>query len=256
MRYRDDLCGNGLRILEPYLESDILQLLKPEIVVGVDGMDFSKSAEGKPWRFIQADLTDPDVIYILAKALGRDGQIPADLITNMWSGINDNDPLEQEAMLILASLSLRKAEEGVPGGCYVLEVPMDGYMDQMIEIAKKEGLHELGKALLRFPTDEGFIDKMLEIITKHSMVQRAKDAGFRILNFPPGGETVNVPAIFYTGAGKPRMIVVLERVGDPVPSLAMAHELEKKEGKILSEKTWNFLYFLFQKDHAWTGTSE
>lgn len=220
MVYQDDCCGDGARILRPFLQSSIMQEYPPAEVIGVDGRVFPQPADGL-WHAVQCDLTNPEYPSIAPRVLGK--PVSVDVITNIWSGINDNDPLEQEQILANMALALRKRTGDTPGGIAIIELPL-GYIEEMIAVSDRSGREEMGEAPLAYPTDRGIVTKTLEILKKHDIVIRTRRAGFRILNLPDGHSPVGIPMVYETTAGKTRGFIVMERIGDPEPSLARAAE--------------------------------
>lgn len=222
MVYQDDCCGDGARILRPFLQSSIMREYPPGVVIGVDGRAFPQPADGL-WHAVQCDLTSSEYPGIATRVLDSREPVPVDVITNIWSGINDNDPLEQEQIFANMALVLKKRTGDTPGGVAIIELPL-GYIEEMIAVSNRTGREEMGEAPLAYPTGDGIVTKTLEIIKKHDIVIRARRAGFRILNLPDGQSPVGIPMVYETTAGKTRGYIVMERIGDPEPSLARAAE--------------------------------
>jgi len=258
----DQSCGNKKRILWPSLESDVMKQHPPGAIVGVDAVHYPDTRYPNEY-FIQGNLSNPAYLEQMQQRLeAASPSEMVDLMTNMWSGFSDNDPIAQEMILILTSYALKKADPALQtkGGVYFLELPMKAYLKQMIPVADEEKLLELGKAILHYPTEGGMMDKKLEILLTHDLIQNHHDAGLQLLNVGDSPE-IPLPWEYVTGSGVPRIALVSARVGDPVPSLALAKVLESyektpSEKRLITEAQYRFLLDIFStKETAWVGSS-
>lgn len=225
---QDVMSGNGKRILEPFLDSDVMKQNIPGMVYAVDGLSYPQPSHGK-WLQVVMDATAEDYPEIHARHTGKPGaRVHAK--TAIWSGFNDGDALEQDKILRNEARSLKKRQGDEPGGVLIVEVPM-GYVDAMLEEAERIESREMGRAPLHYPIGgDKTLDKPLEIVKVHDMLVKAKRAGFRPLNLPPGKGIMKTPAFYRTSAGKERAYFVFECVGDPESTLA---ELALESGKVL-----------------------
>ncbi len=213
--------GDGTRILEPFLESPVMQRAPPGHVYAVDADAFPQPSHDQ-WIAVEQKFEDPDYPTIHARHQGKEGIEPIDAIVEVWSSPNDLEAPNQQRMFVNFSESLRKREGDRPGGILVLELPV-GYIQEMITEADQIGSREMGRARYDFPLGEGrTLEKQLEIMLPHTLLIRAMRAGFRPLNLPQGNGDIKTPAFYRTGGGKERAIFVFERVGDPQMTLDLA----------------------------------